>query len=50
MAEDRGLYLPWYEASPEGLDEFAQIKRVVDELAARRERGSVAREGRSILI
>ena len=49
MAEDRGLYLPWYEASPEGLDEFAQIKRVVDELAAR-DRGSVAREGRSILI
>jgi hypothetical protein len=34
MAEDRGLYLPWYEASLEGLDEFAQIKRVVDELAA----------------
>ena len=50
MAEDRGLYLPWYEASLEGLDEFAQIKRVVDELADAREGGSVAREGRSILI
>lgn len=35
MAEDRHSYLPWYEASPEGLDEFAQIKRVVEELAAR---------------
>jgi hypothetical protein len=31
MADDR-LYLPWYEASPEGLDELAQIKRVVDQL------------------
>ena len=35
MAEDRGLYLPWYEASPEGLDELTQIKRVVDELRDR---------------
>jgi hypothetical protein len=37
MAEDRHFYLPWYEASAEGLDELAQIKRVVDELAARRD-------------
>ena len=37
MAEDRRSYLPWYEASPEGLDEFAQIKRAVDELAAVRD-------------
>jgi hypothetical protein len=35
MAEDRHLYLPWYEASPEGLDELAQIKRVVDQLQSR---------------
>ncbi|HEV7864555.1 MAG TPA: hypothetical protein VGR20_17740 [Acidimicrobiia bacterium] len=35
MADDRRLYLPWYEASPEGLDELAQIKRVVDQLEDR---------------
>lgn len=37
MAEDRHVYLPWYEASPEGLDEFALIKRVVDELQDRQD-------------
>ncbi|HET9770732.1 MAG TPA: hypothetical protein VFS16_07575 [Acidimicrobiia bacterium] len=37
MAEDRAFYLPWYEASPEGLDELTQIKRVVDALAAHRD-------------
>ena len=37
MADDRRLYLPWYEASPDGLDELAQIKRVVDQLSDRRD-------------
>ena len=37
MADDRSLYLPWYEASPDGLDELAQIKRVVDQLRDRRD-------------
>jgi hypothetical protein len=34
MSDDRLLYLPWYEATAEGLDELAQIKRVVDQLVA----------------
>ena len=34
MPDDRQIYLPWYEASPEGLDELAQIKRTVDQLQA----------------
>ena len=37
MRDDRQLYLPWYEASPAGLDELAQIKRTVDQLAERRD-------------
>jgi len=37
MADDRCLYLPWYESSPDGLDELAQIKRVVDQLRDRRD-------------
>jgi hypothetical protein len=37
MAEDRHFYVPWYEASSEGLDELTQIKRVVDQLAAHRD-------------
>jgi hypothetical protein len=37
MADDRRLYLPWYESSPDGLDELAQIKRVVDQLRDRRD-------------
>jgi len=37
MADDVRLYLPWYEANPAGLDEFAQIKRTVDQLKDRRE-------------
>jgi hypothetical protein len=32
MVDERALYVPWYEASPEGLDELAQIKRTVDQL------------------
>jgi hypothetical protein len=36
MSDDSRLYLPWYEASPDGLEELAQIKRAVDQL---RERG-----------
>lgn len=32
MADESPVYLPWYEASPEGLDELAQIKRAVDRL------------------
>ncbi len=38
MADDSPVYLPWYEASPEGLDELAQIKRTVDQLRDRQER------------
>ena len=37
MADDARLYLPWYEASPEGLDELAHIKRTVDQLKERRD-------------
>lgn len=37
MAEDRHLPLPWYEASPEGLDELAQIKRAADQVVAQRD-------------
>jgi hypothetical protein len=32
MADERPVYVPWYEASPEGLDDLAQIKRAVDQL------------------
>jgi hypothetical protein len=35
MSDDGRVYLPWYEAAPEGLDELAQIKRVVDQLRDR---------------
>ena len=35
MSDDSRLYLPWYEASPEGLDELDQIKRTVDQLRER---------------
>ena len=38
MADDARLYLPWYEASPEGLDELAQMKRTADQLRDRRDR------------
>ena len=31
MSDER-LYLPWYEASPDGLDELDQIKRTVEQL------------------
>jgi hypothetical protein len=41
MPEDRDVYLPWYEASPEGLDELAQIKRTVDHQL--RERSEIRR-------
>lgn len=37
MADESTVYLPWYEASPEGLDELAQIKRTVDQLRDRRD-------------
>lgn len=37
MADESPVYLPWYEASPEGLDELAQIKRTVDRLRERRD-------------
>ncbi|HLJ08709.1 MAG TPA: hypothetical protein VKX24_09235 [Acidimicrobiia bacterium] len=37
MADDRCLYLPWYESSSDGLDELAQIKRVVEQLRDRRD-------------
>jgi hypothetical protein len=32
MSDEHHVYLPWYEASPEGLDELTQIKRTVDQL------------------
>ena len=32
MVDEHPIYLPWYEASPEGLDELTQIKRTVDQL------------------
>ena len=32
MVDERHVYVPWYEASPEGLDELTQIKRAVDQL------------------
>ena len=35
MADDTRLYVPWYEAGPEGLDELAQIQRVVEQLRER---------------
>jgi hypothetical protein len=39
MPDDRHVYLPWYEASPEGLDELAQIKRTVDHQLRERTEG-----------
>ncbi len=35
MVDKRPVYVPWYEASPEGLDELALIKRTVDQLQER---------------
>ncbi len=32
MSDERPVYVPWYEASLEGLDELAQIKRTADQL------------------
>jgi hypothetical protein len=32
MSDESHVYVPWYEASPEGLDELAQIKQTVDQL------------------
>ena len=32
MSDEQSVYVPWYEASPEGLDELAQIKRTLDQL------------------
>ncbi|HET7719635.1 MAG TPA: hypothetical protein VFK43_06680 [Acidimicrobiales bacterium] len=37
MADESALYVPWYEASPEGLDELAQIKQTVDRLRDQRD-------------
>lgn len=37
MVDEHPVYVPWYEASLEGLDELAQIKRTVDQLRERRE-------------
>ncbi|HEV3363669.1 MAG TPA: hypothetical protein VG795_05915 [Acidimicrobiia bacterium] len=37
MVDERHVYVPWYEASPEGLDELAQIKRTVDRLRDQRD-------------
>ena len=35
MVDDHPVYVPWYEASPEGLDELAQIKLTVEKLRER---------------
>jgi hypothetical protein len=32
MSDEHHVYVPWYEASPEGLDELAQIKRTLEQL------------------
>lgn len=32
MSYEQHVYVPWYEASLEGLDELAQIKRTVEQL------------------
>ena len=37
MVDESAIYLPWYEASPEGLDELAQIKRTVEQLRDRQD-------------
>jgi hypothetical protein len=37
MVDERPVYVPWYEASPEGLDELTLIKRTVDQLHERRD-------------
>ena len=37
MSDDCPVYLPWYEASPDGLDELTQTKRVADQLRERRD-------------
>lgn len=37
MVDESAVYVPWYEASPEGLDELAQIKRTVEQLRERRD-------------
>ena len=38
MVDESPVYVPWYEASPEGLDELTQIKRAVDQLRHDRDR------------
>ncbi|HZI37890.1 MAG TPA: hypothetical protein VFF24_06255 [Acidimicrobiia bacterium] len=38
MVDESAVYVPWYEASPVGLDELAQIKRTVEQLRERRDR------------
>ena len=35
MVDEHHLYVPWYEASPDGLDELALIKRTTDQLRDR---------------
>jgi hypothetical protein len=37
MSDEHHVYVPWYEASPEGLDELTQIKRTVDQLRDRQD-------------
>jgi len=32
MFDEHRVHVPWYEASPEGLDELTLIKRAVDQL------------------
>jgi hypothetical protein len=37
MPDEHHLYVPWYEASPETLDEFALIERTVAQLRERQD-------------
>ena len=37
MSDEHHVYVPWYEANPEGLDELTQIKRTVDQLRGQRD-------------
>jgi hypothetical protein len=42
MVDEHTVYVPWYEASPDGLDELALIKRTLDELRGRSSDGRSA--------
>lgn len=37
MSDEQCVYVPWYEASTEGLDELTHIRRTVEQLRDRRD-------------